>query len=333
MYNDIMKFWFEILSLPTKPEWSTSNSDVLDSTCFTLKRFSSNRVGMPILILPPQAGHSSCICDYDVPNQSLVHTCLTQTNNPIYAVDWKSATYRDRNNSIDDLIKFTDECVEYINDKVCLIGLCQGGWQATIYTAIYPEKVKSLINVASPIDFQAVDSKIKDMVNSFPIEYYEWLVFLGGGVMKGDFISSGFKMMNFMERFYIDYLQLYNNIDDEKYVERYRKFKNWYESPLNLSGEWYLQVVEELFKQNKLIRGKLEVLGERVNLKNITCPVVLLAGENDDITLKDQIFNISKYISSNKIKKIFVPNCGHIGIFIKEQVLRDYWPAALEYVI
>jgi poly(3-hydroxyalkanoate) synthetase len=80
------------------------------------------------------------------------------------------------------------------------------------------------------------------------------------------------------------------------------------------------------------VKGRLKVLRQYVDLKRISCPVVLIAGEKDDITLEPQLFNMGKHVSSD-VLKMTVPNCGHIGLFIKKDALEMYWKPALESVL
>ena len=39
-----------------------------------------------------------------------------------------------------------------------LVGDCQGGWLATIYAALHPERVNTLTIAGAPIDFHAGDA-------------------------------------------------------------------------------------------------------------------------------------------------------------------------------
>jgi poly(3-hydroxybutyrate) depolymerase len=88
-----------------------------------------------------------------------------------------------------------------------------------------------------------------------------------------------------------------------------------------------LQAVRELFKENRLVKGAFKGLGEPLSLKNIKCPVYLLAGANDDITTKEQVFDTEKCVgtAAKDIVKKLVPG-GHIGLFMGARTLRDCWP-------
>ncbi|HRT44406.1 MAG TPA: alpha/beta fold hydrolase [Desulfomonilia bacterium] len=331
-YADLMKF-FQTASSRGKPEFISPNRKIFEDKAVVLRRFDEDRTGDPILIVPPQAGHHSSIADY-APGQSLVQTCLKHTAHPVYVIEWKSSTLSRREETIDDLVQQVMLCVKKAGAPVVLAGLCQGGWLATIYSALFPGDVRALMLAAAPIDFTAGGGKIQDIVNTLPLMYYQYLVNCGGGNMSGDLMLMGWKMMNAYDRFVRDYLNLWIHVRDENYLKRTKTFSRWYEYTQDISGRWYLEAVEKLFMQNRLIKGTLEVLCEYVDLQNISCPLALLAGERDDITLIPQVHNLELYASTprDQIFKAVIPQAGHISVFMGRRALQHEWPAALAFV-
>lgn len=108
----------------------------------------------PVLILPPQAGHHSDLADYS-PAQSLVRV-FHAYGYDVYVAEWMSATREYKDLGIDDYIRLTDEAVEEIRRrtdiyKIHLVGQCQGGWQAAIYTALFQDKIASLLLQQLPL--------------------------------------------------------------------------------------------------------------------------------------------------------------------------------------
>jgi len=217
---------------------------------------------------------------------------------------------------------------------VTLAGLCQGGWLSAIYAAMFPRDVRALILAASPIDFTAGGGKIQDIVNTIPFWYYQYMVGCGGGNMSGDLMLMGWKVMNAYDRYVGDYLNLWINVRSESYHSRTRRFMGWYDYTQDIPGSWYLQVVKDLFKDNKLIKGEFEVLGRKVDLSDISCPLVLLAGERDDITLTPQVHNTEHHVSTPAahIFKSIIPKAGHISVFMGQRALQHEWPEALAFL-
>ncbi len=333
-YEDLMRFFGTALYSGT-PEWVSPNYAVYEDDAVILRRFDTDRTGDPIVILPPQAGHHSSIADYS-PDQSLVKTCLKKTTKPVYVVEWKTSTLKRKNEAINDLVKQTMVCVKKAGGgrPVILAGLCQGGWLATIYAALFPYDIRALILAASPIDFTAGGGKIQDIVNTLPFWYYKYMVDCNSGNMSGDVMLMGWKFMNSYDRFVRDYLNLWVNVRDDGFLERTKRFRLWYEYTQDISGKWYLEAVKDLFTENKMIMGTLKVLGEYVDLKKITCPLALLAGERDDITLVPQVHNLEKYASTPEehIFKAVIPQAGHISVFMGKRALQYEWPEALDFI-
>jgi len=93
--------------------------------------------------------------------------------------------------------------------------------------------------------------------------------------------------------------------------------------------------VDKPFKKNLLIQGKLKILGKYVDLRTITCPIAMLAGEKDDITLVPQLFNMSSYVATSPehIFQTIVEDAGHISVFMGRKALKDHWPPALRFTL
>jgi poly-beta-hydroxyalkanoate depolymerase len=91
------------------------------------------------------------------------------------------------------------------------------------------------------------------------------------------------------------------------------RFASWYERPIDLPGRVYLQVVDRLFKQNQLVRGEYVALGKELSLQDVRCPVYLLAGDEDDITPAEQVFNAEAFLGTPKaqIAKTLAPGGPH----------------------
>ena len=120
----------------------------------------------------------------------------------------------------------------------------------------------------------------------------------------------------------------------EETIKNFLRMEKWiFDSP-DQAGETYRQFIKDMYQQNKLIKGELTVLGKPVNLGNISCPLVLLAGQRDDITLIPQVHNTEDYVSTPKenIFKAIIPRAGHISVFMGQRALQHEWPDALEFL-
>jgi poly(3-hydroxyalkanoate) synthetase len=213
------------------------------------------------------------------------------------------------------------------------VGLCQGGWLSSMVAARFPDKVNSLVLAGAPIDTDAGNGPIKRMVHASPISFYEELVELGGGLMRGKFMLQGWKNMHPEQHYIQDHIDLYEHIADPAYLAKEEAFNSWYENPIDLPGRWYLQVIRQLFKENRLAKGQFVGLGRTLDLRNITCPLYLLAGAADDITTQEQVLGAKNYVGTPK--ELIVEKTvsgGHIGLFMGGRTLKENWPEIARWI-
>jgi polyhydroxyalkanoate depolymerase len=315
-----------------RPELATPNVVRLDLRTMVLRDYGRPEK-IPTVIDAPHAGHTAMIADYQK-GQSLVETLLENGVGHVALTDWKSATGDMKDFDIDSYLAELIVSIDDLGGRVNLVGLCQGGWLSAMAAARFPEKVNALVLAGSPIDTDAGDGPIKQMVHRSPMSFYDELVALGDGLMQGRFMLQGWKNMHPEEHYFEENVDLYEHIGDPAYIAKREAFERWYENPIDLPGRWYLEAIRQLFKENRLAKGEFVGLGRRLNLKSIACPLYLLAGEEDDITTKEQVFAAEKYVGTPKdeIRKKLVPG-GHIGLFMGSRTLRETWPAIANWLI
>jgi polyhydroxyalkanoate depolymerase len=317
-----------------EPVWATPNKVALDLSTMRLRDFSpAGAKGIPVVIDAPFAGHSATIADYSR-EQSLVRTLQENGLEHMFVTSWKSASEEMRYFSIDTYLAELNVAVDDLGGLVHLVGLCQGGWLSAAYAARYPGKVKTLVLAGAPIDAAQGDGPVKRLSEALPLSFYEELVRMGHGRMLGRFMLAGWKSMHPGEQYVKKYTDLFEHIDDAAYRRRAELFSRWYEYTLDLPGTYYLQAVEWIFKENRLARGRFDALGRRISLKDITIPVFMLGGKQDDITPWQQVFAAGDYIGTPKKdqKQLLAPG-GHIGLFMARRTLTEAWPGIAEWML
>ena len=198
-----------------------------------------------------------------------------------------------------------DQSVDQLGGTVNLVGDCQGGWLATIYAALRPERVNTLTIAGAPIDFHAGEPVIiaaherRSRPTATSTSTDRWSRAGGGTAATGEHMLAGFIVMqpdNEVGRQFA----LLANITDPAHVERYREFEDWFKYTQPIPGAFYLWIVEHLFRDNELIAGTLRIGDERVDLGRIACPLNLLAGATDHITPPEQVFALADYASTDE---------------------------------
>jgi poly(3-hydroxybutyrate) depolymerase len=334
---DCVRWWGEIADRG-RPGWSSPHEIVFEAPVARLRDFStSSRRSkvVPTLVFPPQAGHDSCIVDYSA-TQSQMRTILDAGLTRAFTLDWLGATATTKNAGVEDYLDVVDRALDHLGGTANLIGDCQGGWLATIYAALRPERVNTLTIAGAPIDFHrgepVIHAALRSLAPNGNLDFYRGLVDAGGGTLSGRHMLAGFILIQ-PDTEIGRQLALLANLDDVSHVERYREFEDWFKHTQDIPGAFYLWIVEHLFRDNELIAGTLEVSGQRVDLGRIDCPLNLLGGATDHITPPAQVFALADHAGTAEtdILRGTSPG-GHLGLFMGRESLRDHWPRLLAAV-
>jgi poly(3-hydroxyalkanoate) synthetase len=330
--------WWSSMTDRRVPQWHLPHRTVLSTPFAHVHDFSPAGAPtdvVPTLVLPPQAGHSSHVVDF-APGQSQLAVLLDAGLTRLYAMEWRPATAATREVTITDYLDVIDRAVVRAGGRANLVGDCQGGWLATIYAALHPERVHTLTLAGAPIDFHAGESLIAAsthvLTGALGMAPYRALVALNGGNMSGRAVLTNFILMQPQTEIGRQ-LQLLENVDDPRHVERYRVFEDWFKHTQDIPGAFYLWLVDHLFHRNELIAGQLVVDGRRADLADITCPLFLLAGARDHITPPAQLFAAAEAVGTPAEEIMQRTSAGgHLGLFTGRQALTEDWPVLMAAV-
>src|SRR5262249_40264311 len=115
--------------------------------------------------------------------------------------------------------------------------------------------------------------------------------------------------------------------DQEEDRELLERFNAWYAETLDLPGTYYLEVVNWIFRENRLAKGTFVALGQAVQLERLKIPVFLLAGAADEIVPAAQAMATARLLGAPAalIESASAPS-SHLGLFMGGRTLTAYWP-------
>ncbi len=309
-----------------EPPFATANKVALELVSVRLRDFSTASDGPATLVCAPFALHGATITDL-APRHSLVAALQRAGIERVFLTDWRSASADMRLLSIDHYVADLNVLVDELGGAVDLIGLCQGGWMALAYTARFPSKVRKLVLAGAPIDIAAANSKLSDLARSTPMDVFKELVDLGHGRILGHRVRQLWALSPLNREAIHHLLQSPHAIESAAFRRLEARFHEWYAWTVDLPGAYYLQVVEQLFKENRLAGGSFEILGRPTDLASVRCPLFLLAARDDDVVAPEQVFATEHLVGSGRcaIEKATAP-CGHLGLFMGREILAGVWP-------
>jgi poly(3-hydroxyalkanoate) synthetase len=93
-----------------------------------------------------------------------------------------------------------------------------------------------------------------------------------------------------------------------------------------MPGTYYLQVVRELFKENRIAEGRFIALGRPVDLATVRAPLFLLAADDDEIVAPEQLFAAARLLGTPGVKiEMATESCGHLSLFLGARTIEGAW--------
>ncbi len=267
------------------------------------------------------------------PDRSYIKNLLDQGLD-IYIIDWGYPTKMDQYLTMDDYINgYINNCVDFIAkkheiEKINLLSICQGGTFSLIYSALHPQKIKNLVTHVTPIDFSikegllfkwSKDMDFKSLVDSF------------GGIVPGAFLNDGFEMLKPMMKFQKSN-GLFNSIDDESKLSNFLRMEKWINESPDQAGACFLQFMQDLYVENKLIKGELVIGDGKVNLKNLTMPILNIYASEDHLVPPSSSICLEQFVSTKDIET-FKFQGGHIGVFVGSRSQKELAPKVYNFYL
>lgn len=251
----------------------------------------------------------------------------------VYLIDWGFPGKSDRYLTMDDYVNgYINNCVDFIRkkqriDKVNILSICQGGTLSVIYSSLYPNKVKNLVTHVTPVDFSTNDGLLFRWSKNMD---FDKLVEGNNGLIPGDFLNQGFDLLKPMMK--VQKQQgLVNVLDDKEKLLNFLRMEKWISESPAQAGECFRQFMKDLYQGNKLIKGELEVGGKKVNLKNLTAPLLNIYATEDHLVPPAATIPLNDYVGS-KDKELYSFKGGHIGVFVGSKSQKELAPAVTAWL-
>jgi polyhydroxyalkanoate synthase len=244
----------------------------------------------------------------------------------IYILDWGYPSPEDKYFTMDEYINgYISDAVDEIRkqsgyNKITIMGVCQGGTFSVIYTALQPEKIKNLVTLVTPVDFSPAGNMLSRWAKHLDVD----LLVDTHGIIPGAFLNAGFEKLKPMLKTN-KYISILGSLDKEEQVLNFLRMEKWIGDSPHQAGECFRQFVKELYQQNRLIQGTLVVGDRRVNLTDITMPLLNIYAEQDHLVPPQSSIPLNDFVGSTD-KSLINFSGGHIGVFVGSNSQKELAP-------
>ncbi|WP_379548424.1 polyhydroxyalkanoate depolymerase [Qipengyuania sp. DSG2-2] len=322
-----------------------------------LKRF--RHTGLPedsprLLIVAPMSGHYATLLRGTV--ERMLQSCI------VYITDWADAKLvptHEGSFDLDDYIDYLMEFLEHIRvegankggQRPHMMAVCQPSVPAFAATALMnasnsPATPQTLTMMGGPIDTRESPTTVNDHAMKKPIEWFRQSViasvpmqYRGAGrrVYPGFMQLSAFMSMN-LSNHMMSHYEMFKHLTagDEESAQATKDFYDEYRAVCDMTAEFYLQTVEEVFQKHSLPNGTFTHRGELVDLGAIDQTAILaIEGERDDISGLGQTkaaLKLANGLSEKKKRYYMAEGAGHYGIFNGSKWRDKIAPVVEEFI-
>lgn len=282
-----------------------------------------------LLIVAPMSGHFATLLRGTVQRMLPGHD--------VYITDWRDARnvpLSEGRFDLDDYIDYLIEWLEHVGPGAHMLAVCQPSVPS--YAALclmsasnHPCLPRTLTMMGGPIDTRRAPTVVNTLAVERPLSWFQQNViatvpfnYPGAGrkVYPGFMQLAGFMSMNLGSHL-MSHWSMFKHLvqGDEESADSTKKFYEEYRSVCDMTAEFYLQTVEQVFQKHSLPKGEFTHRGKRVDPGAIT-QVGLLAieGEKDDISGLGQTkaaLDIATHLPDAMKNHYVARGVGHYGIF------------------
>ncbi|EJT03758.1 polyhydroxyalkanoate depolymerase [Rhizobium sp. CCGE 510] len=298
-----------------------------------------------ILIVAPMSGHYATLL------RGTVEALLPSAD--VYITDWIDARMvpmTEGTFDFDDYVDYVIEMLHFLGQDTHVIAVCQPSVPVLAAAAVMEEandplSPASMTLMGGPIDTRINPTAVNKLAQERSLQWFSDNVVMNvpwpqPGFMRpvypGFLQLSGFMSMN-LDRHLVAHKEFFMHlVKNDGEPERHRDFYDEYLAVMDLTAEFYLQTVEQVFIKHSLPKGELMHRGKRVDPAAIRKVALLtVEGENDDISGVGQTEaaqTICVNIPEDMRMHYLQPDVGHYGVFNGSRFRREIAPRIINFV-
>jgi len=246
----------------------------------------------------------------------------------VYLIDWGYPDVADRFTTLSDYLDdYLAGCVDQILRThrlaaLNMLGVCQGGVFSLCFSALYPQRVRNLITMVTPVDFHTPHDLLSKWVRKIDVASL-----VGDGNVSGDALNQLFLSLMPFRLTQQKYMDLVAQSPNRSQIENFMRVEQWiFDSP-DQAGAAFREFLIWFYQDNRLAQGRLELAGRKVDLRELRLPMLNLIGMRDHLVPPEASVALQRLVGSDDYTALEF-DLGHIGMYISARAQREV-PAAI----
>jgi polyhydroxyalkanoate synthase subunit PhaC len=311
----------------------TPSRVILELPGMRLRSYGIPAGDAPVALIVPAPIKRHYIWDLS-PQRSAVQR-LMRHGMVVYLIEWTDPEGDAAQLGLEDYgLRLIDACVDAIGADVFLLSHSLGGVFATIYAALKPSRVRGLSTIESPLRFGpssgsfvpllAFGPHAKDITRNFGT--------VPGSVLNVASVSAS--PSSFGAERLVDFIHSMKSPDD---MMGHMLVERWTLDEAPMSSRLFEEVVELLYRGDRLMKGTLNIGGRQIGPQDIVVPFLTVHDPRSLIIPPESILAFQDATRSSATCRLAYQGdtgiaLAHVGALVGSNAHRVLWPEILHWM-
>ena len=306
--------------------------------CVTLRSYGDDNTTGPVLLIIPAPIKRPYIWDI-IPEVSVVKRCIEEGLR-VYLMYWeKPGEYEQHSGLSHYADRLVLQCLDIIYKEtdvpqVFIAGHSLGGTLAAIFTALYPDRVKGIILLGSPLHFGENISVFGPAVAAAPkAENFTELL----GNIPGTFLNAVCLLsapVTFVWSRLIDFAL---STGDPKAIQIHLLVERWTLGEFPIPKRLFEEIVDHLYREDRFLRGELHVNNKLAAPEHIDVPILSVIDPQCAVVPPESVLPFhqatrSKDTTTLRYHGDIGVSLQHIGMLVGMKAHQSLWPEIIRWI-
>jgi polyhydroxyalkanoate synthase subunit PhaC len=271
------------------------------------------------------------------PSVSAVNYCLRQGLH-VYLLEW---TPPPRSNGNAGLVEYADQAIGEAVATVLrkpgemqpfLVGHSLGGTLAAVFAALRPRSIKGLVLLSAPLCFQPGVSRFRDAIVALAPSSLS-----NTEVVPGSLLSQLSALASPETFVWSRLLDATLSSADPLACQIHARVERWALDEVPLPGRLVHQMLEWLYRDNRLCRGTLQIGQSTVGPSCLRVPTLAVVNTADEIAPLASVMPFFDAMPRRDARVVEFPGevgvaLQHLGILVGRQAHARVWPEIISWL-
>jgi polyhydroxyalkanoate synthase len=276
----------------------------------------------------------------------------------VYLLDFGISGPEDAGLSLEDLVlDYIPRAVQDVLEtsgaaEISLLGQSQGGTLSAMYASLFPDgPLKNLVLLSAPTEFAPQDAGLLGLwtlasrnsgaffdpgivprfLGNLPTDLASQII-TSAASLQAAAVSVAVRTLGPGGSVYDAALREARELAERDVSMRsWLAVSKWVDDAAPFPGEILRRWVGEFYQRDELVKGRVELLGRRVDLSEIRCAVLNISGKWDYVVPPSQTKATTAFASGPDQESVTL-DAGHVGMLAGPAAVRSLWPRLREWL-